>query len=140
MDRFDAMSEMEPPVLSIGAILGDSGAANMAWKRAINEMSREVQASREGLTSRLRLNVVCHVDGRMVPNEFHGVRTGRSDRKTSHLAVQAAVASEPADDRRALLLALLEAAIAEAEAFARAKRISETGLPEIRTLVEGLKP
>jgi hypothetical protein len=140
MGRFDAMSETEPPVLSIGAILGDSGAANMAWKRAINELSREVQASREGLTSPLRLNVIYHVDGRMVPNEFYGVRTGRFDRKTAHLAVQAAVALEPADDRRASLLALLEAAIMEAEAFARVKGISETGLPEIRTLVEGLKP
>lgn len=133
------MSDAQPPVLSIGTILGDSGAANMAWKRAINDLSKQVQARREGLASPLCVNVIYHVDGRAVPNEFSGVRTGRFDRKHSHLAVQAAVPLEPADDPRAVLLGLLKDSVKEAEKFARLKGITNTGLPVVNALVEGLE-
>jgi hypothetical protein len=127
-------------VLSIGAILGDSGSENMAWKRAINDLSKRVQVRRAGLTSPLCLNVIYHVDGRMVPNDFEGVRTGRFDRKTAHLTVQTAVPLEPADDRRAVLFALLDAAVSEAESFAATKGIAQAGLLEIRALVAGMEP
>ncbi|MDQ1743138.1 MAG: hypothetical protein QOE23_1477 [Pseudonocardiales bacterium] len=124
--------------LSIGAILGDSDAENMAWKRAINAVSKQVQALRAGVDSPLQVNVVYHVDGRLVPNEFEGVRTGRFDKRNAHLLVQAAVPAVPTVDRNAVLLDLLRRAVDEAEKFAAAKGISDHGLRGIRQIVTQL--
>jgi hypothetical protein len=129
------MTADEPPALSIGAVLGDSDSESQVWKRAINALGKQVQAARSGVTSPLRLNVVFHLDGRLAPNEFTGVRTGRLDKKTNHLMVQAAVPGGPVDDRRELLLNLLGEAIAEAEQYARRKKLVDGQLTEIRQLV-----
>lgn len=85
------------------------------------------------MSSPLNVNIVFHVDGRLAPNEFSGVRTGRFSKKNSHLMVQAAVPSSAAEDRTATLLRLLADAIDEAEAFARKKKIASE-LTEIRTI------
>jgi len=47
----------ESPALSIGAVLGDADSENMAWKRAINALSRQVQSLRDGVESPVRVNV-----------------------------------------------------------------------------------
>ena len=130
-------SDDEPAMLSIGAILGDSDAENMAWKRAINALTKQAQARRADVSSPLGVNVVYHVNGRLVPNEFEGVRTGWFDKERRHLVVQAAVPDEPTDDRSAVLLTLLHASIDEAERFARSKGLADS-LPELRALVEHL--
>jgi hypothetical protein len=60
----------DAPVLSIGAVLGDSDADSMAWSRAMGALSAKVQSLRRGVTSPVRLSVAYHVDGRLVPNTF----------------------------------------------------------------------
>jgi hypothetical protein len=123
--------------LTIGAVLGDSDAENMAWKRAINRLGKQIQKARQGVDSPMRLNVVYHVDGKLVPNEFTGVRTGRFRKSDTLLMVQAAVPPGPNDDRGGVLLGLLVDAIAEAETYARARGIAPD-LEAIREMVKTL--
>lgn len=125
------------PALAIGAILGDSDTESMSWSRAIGSLSRQVETLSRGLTSPVRVNVVFHVDGRITPNEFAGVRTGRFTKKQSLLVVQAAVPPGPADDRHGILIRLLSDAIDEAETFAQKRRIAKD-LGGIRDLIENL--
>lgn len=121
------------PALLIGAVLGDSDAKSMAWSRTIGALSREVEQLSVGLATPLRLNVVYHVEGRVAPNEFEGVRTGRFDSARSLLVVQAAVPADVPDEPAGLLLDLLEASVVVAESFARQKQLAD-GLPALREL------
>lgn len=130
------MSEAAP-VLSIGAVLGDSDAENRAWKEAIASLSREVAAQRDGVVSALAVNVVFHVHGKLKPNTFGGVRTGRFDSTGSHLLVQAAVPKDFAGDRRDVLLWLLRDALSEAEGFAQRRGLADS-LTELRTLIRAV--
>jgi hypothetical protein len=137
MGRIGGMtaSDDASAALSIGAVLGDSDPESLAWRRAIGSLGRQVMQAREGVVSPLRVNVVFHVDGRLVPNEFVGVRTGRFNKRDSHLLIQAAVPTGEASDRYEVLVNLLREAIGEAENFARSKGIAED-LASIRALVE----
>jgi hypothetical protein len=125
------------PALAIGAVLGDSDAGNMAWSRAIGALSLQAQERRQGVNAPVRLNVAYHVDGRLVPNEFTGVRTGRFDKRTNRLVVQAAVPGDSVEDKRKVLMGLLNDAVDEAERYLRQKKLA-AGLPEIRGIVEQL--
>lgn len=126
------------PALSIGVVLGDSDAENKAWKLSISELGRTVMALRENRTSPLNLNVVFHVNGKLAPNDFIGVRTGRFSKGSSHLVVQAAVPPDPVADRRSVLLRLLSEAVSEAESFARRRHIAND-LNVIRSILSELK-
>ena len=123
------------PLLSIGSVLGDSDVESMAWKRAISLLGKRIQVAREGLDSPLRVNVVFHADGRLAPNEFEGVRTGRFSRMDSHLVVQAAVPTGAAADRHDTLLGLLQEAVDAAVAFGKAEGIADD-LPEVRKVLK----
>ena len=127
----------EPAALSIGAVFGDPDATNMAWKRAINALGLQVQSARVGVVSPLRVNVVYHVNGRLVPNEFAGVRTGRFSAKNAHLMVQAAVPDAASPDQPEVLMDLLRDAVSAAEEFGRKKKIADS-LEAIRGLVSEL--
>lgn len=131
------MAHPIPPALSIGAVLGDSDARNLAWKRAISALGKEVVALRSGVESPLRVNVVFHVDGKLAPNEFEGVRTGRFSKQDSHLMVQAAIQTTSDAADRSALLCLLADALDEAEAFARKRGIADH-LAELRAILKGL--
>lgn len=122
------------PSLALGGVLGDSDRESMEWSRAIGALSTEFKALREGVDSPVRVNVVFHVDGKMAPNNFEGVRAGRFDRQRSLLIVQAAVADPSASDRRSVLLALLHDAIDEAERTVVRRGLAD-GLPVIRGLL-----
>jgi hypothetical protein len=128
------MSVEAVPALLLGAVLGDSDAKSMAWSRAIGALSREVEHLSLGLSTPVRVNVVYHVDGRVAPNEFEGVRSGRFNHGKSLLVVQAAVPADMPDEPERLLLELLEASVAAAESFARQRRLAD-GLPALRGLV-----
>lgn len=120
--------------LLIGAVLGDSGAANMEWSRAIGRLSRVFEDASHDVASPLRVNVVFHVAGTVLPNEFAGVRTGRYRRADRLLVVQAAVpGGDPVEPERTLLDLLLESVVA-AEEFARVNQVAD-GLPGLRELV-----
>lgn len=122
------------PALLIGAVLGDSDAKSMAWSRAIGALSRKVEQLSLGVSTPVRVNVVYHVEGRVAPNEFEGVRTGRFNNAKSLLVVQAAVPADMPDEPEGLLLELLETSVVAAESFARQRRLAD-GLPALRGLV-----
>lgn len=127
---------VEGPVLTVSAVMGDID-GERAWGSAIGALSMRAGQLREGVTSPVRLSVVFHVDGRLAPNDFEGVRTGRFRKKDRLLTVQAAVQSGPVEDRRAVLTDLLRDAVAEAEAYVRQRRIADD-LLAIRNLVDDL--
>lgn len=129
------MTSTAPPVLSIGSILGDSDSESRVWLQEIRILSRGAETLRKDVRSPLHVNVVYHVDGRLVSNEFQGVRTGRFDRRTPELMVQAAVSLTPSDDRRGVLVNLLREAVEEAERFARRKGLADE-LKELRGLID----
>lgn len=129
-------SDIEPAV-TIGAILGDSDSKNMAWSRQINALSQRVQNARQDIVSPIRVNVVFHVDGKLIPNEFLGIRTGRFSKKQSKLMIQAAISLDPVEDIPTYLHRLLEESIVAADIFARKRKLSD-GLPELLALVRGL--
>jgi hypothetical protein len=107
----------------------------MAWSRAIGALSRKIKELSVGLSTPVRVNVVYHVDGRIAPNEFEGVRTGRFNSANALLVVQAAVPAPMPDRPQELLLELLAAAIASAEAFARRRNLADD-LSDLRAVVE----
>ncbi len=127
-----------PVVFSIGAVLGDYSPENNAWKVDINALGQQAMTLRDGIVSPLCLNVVFHVDGKLAPNEFTGVRTGGFSKKTSHLIVQAAVPNGSTNDRTDVLLKLLKDAVEEAERFAQKRKLA-VGLPEIHGIVDQLR-
>lgn len=122
---------VQEPVVSVGAILGDSDAESMAWARLIGALSEQVQASVAGVSSPVSVSIAFHVDGRLVPNEFEGVRTGRFDERRSLLVVQAAVPRDAPGDRAEVLRDLLDESVTEAERYLREKGLLEN-LTEIR--------
>jgi hypothetical protein len=123
------------PALLIGAVLGDSDTESMAWSHAIGTLSRKAEELSVGLSTPVRVNVVYHVNGRILPNEFEGLRTGRFDKPNALLVVQAAVPARMPDQPQKLLLELLEAAIVAAEAFAKRKNLADD-LSDLRGLVD----
>lgn len=133
-----AMDVTRPPTLSIGTVFGGSTEVDDRWRPDIQLLRRQVMALREGVESPLSVNVVFHVEGRLLPPlEYEGVRTGTLSRKTMHLMIQAAVPPEPVVDRREVLLGLLREAVVEAEALARHRKIAD-GLPGIRSILEAV--
>lgn len=125
-------------ILEIGAILGDSDSESRAWGDAIGELSLKAASQlTPGDASAISVNVIFHVDGRIAPNEFEGVRTGRFSKAKRLLVVQATIAKDPVDDRQAALMARLGEAVAEAENYVIRKRLAKK-LPEIRQLVQRL--
>jgi hypothetical protein len=125
--------------LSIGAVLGDSDSESLAWGRSVGLLGKQVAGVRGGFVSPLRVNVVFHIDGKLAPNEFTGVRTGRFSRRDSRLVVQAAVPAGEVRNRRDVLMTLLGEAIDEAERFARSEGIAEE-LVSLRALIDLLPP
>jgi hypothetical protein len=132
-----ATSSTGLPLLSVGAVMGDSDPESMAWSRAIGALSLRVKDLIVGVHSAVRVSVVYHVDGRMAPNDFEGVRAGRFDRRTNGLVVQASVPKVPVDGRRSLLLGLLIEAVEEAERFFQKKGLTGE-FSELRGVLERL--
>ena len=132
------MTENMKTVLPIGAILGDGDSQTRAWGLAIGALSIRARLASEGLETPLRVNIVFHVDGRIIHNEFVGVRTGSFFRATSTLVVQAAIAGGVVDDYNEVLLPVMGEAIDEAERWAVRKNVA-AGLPALRALVEKLQ-
>ena len=119
------------PALSVGAVLEGYDPESNAWRQAIVDVGKRVMAAREGVAGPLRLNVVFHVPGPGKPNDYVGVRTGRFDKKSSHLMVQAAVPEGAVEDRVRTVIGLLEEAVDAAEVWARQRKVSDH-LGEIR--------
>lgn len=130
-------SMSQPAALSVGAVLGDSDSESLTWRGAIASLGKRVIEAREGVESPLRVNVVFHVDGKLAPNEFTGVRTGRFNKRDSHLLVQVAVPVGEACDREAVLHRLLVEAVNEAETFARDKGIADD-LRQLRVVLSSV--
>jgi hypothetical protein len=124
-----------PEALSIGSVVG--GPETTKWEAAITEVRRQVDEACVGITSPLKVNVVFHVPGSILKPDYEGVRTGSFFRKHGLLVVQVALPEEAPEDPAAHLRRAMVAAIAEAEAWARRKRIA-TELPELRELVKKL--
>ncbi|MGW9159404.1 hypothetical protein [Microbacterium sp. NPDC055665] len=123
-------------VFAVGTVLGDSDSASLGWKRSTTNLSKEVRTLATDLSSPVRLNVIFHIDGRLWPIKFHGVRARRINAKRNLLVVDVGVAKDPVDDVRAHLLALLVSAVDEADKVVSSK--FPEGLREIRAVVAQL--
>lgn len=121
-------------VLSFGAVLGDSDALSRRWGAALGELNRRAESAQVGVASPLRLYVAFHLDGRVAPNEFTGVRTGRRDAQ-GWLSVQVALVPGEGRDPHKVLTQGLRDALDAAEAFARRNKVA-TELPELREVLE----
>lgn len=124
--------------LAIGSILGDSDSVSRAWGRAIGALSLRVMAPSEKIDTPLRVNVIFHLDGEYVQNDFEGVRTGSFLKAKSLLIVQAALEGGAVDDYDRVLAPLVDAAVEEAELWAKRRKVAE-GLPGLRDLVGRLR-
>ena len=125
-------------VLSFGAVLGDSDALSRRWGAAVGELTRSARSAQEGVSSPLRLFVAFHLGGRLAPNEFTGVRTGRRDAQ-GWLSVQVALTPDEGRDPQRVLIQGLRDALDAAEAFARRNKVASE-LPELRAVIEKIAP
>jgi hypothetical protein len=95
-------------------------------------------AAREGAPSPLNVNVIFQVPGNNITPDFEGVRTGHLSKKKRWLIFQAALPeSPPGGDIDADLLDRLKEAIAEAEAWAKRRKIADD-LPALHRIVDKL--
>ncbi|NJI60152.1 hypothetical protein HCX50_12015 [Microbacterium oxydans] len=123
-------------VFAIGTVLGDSDSESLAWKRATTSLSKEVRALAGDLSSPVRLNVIFHIEGKIWPLKFHGIRARRINAKRNLLVVDVGIAKDAVSDYRAHLLPLLVAAVSEADTIVSRK--FPGGLAEIRAIVARL--
>jgi hypothetical protein len=136
-DRFDVTSDAGITPLSIGAVLGDADAYNTAWKRQIMALSQQLEAVREDVRSPISVNVIFHVDGRLIPNDFEGLRKGPAARQGRSVQRRRRVPKHVSADQPEILINLLREAVSAAERAGRKKGIAES-LPELHSLVENL--
>lgn len=123
-------------LLTIGAVLGDSDALSRQWGAAVGELADRARTADVGTSSPLRVNVVVHVDGRLLPNEFTGVRTGRRDAR-GRLPVEVAVTPDTDRDPHDVIAGALREVVEVAEAFARGNKVASE-LPALRRIVDRL--
>lgn len=123
-------------MLSVGIVDGGSTDGG-ACANAARALGLRVAAAREGVVSPLNVNVVFQLAGRHVSPDFRGVRTGRYRKQQNHLLVQAAVFPEEVADAPAEVARLLGEAVAEAENWARRRRVADS-LDALRSLVSAL--
>ncbi|UJP39786.1 hypothetical protein [Cellulomonas palmilytica] len=126
--------EEQAKVFSIGSVVGGRTAGNRAWTDEIARLTSEVAAVRTGMEAPLNLNVVFHVAGHLIQPDFEGVRTGTFRKAQRLLMVQVALAEAAPAEPRAELLALLEDAVAEAEAWSLRRRVAFDREPFTRVL------
>ena len=127
--------ESEPvEPLSIGSVVGGAGFAARQWDEPLTRLTRRIAALQAGVVTPLNVNVVYHVPGEILAPDYEGVRTGRFSRRDSLLMVQAAVPSS-AEDKDAVLRALLLQAIDEAERWAKRKGLAND-LGQLRRIAE----
>jgi hypothetical protein len=100
-------------------------------------LSQRLEAVREDVRSPISVNVIFHVDGRLLPNDFEGLREGRLRAKDARFNVAAAVPKHAIADQPEILISLLREAVSAAERAGREKGIAES-LPELHSLVENL--
>lgn len=128
------------PALSIGVSVGGTGGDARRWGDAAMDVARRVKELRDGVNSPLRLNVVYHVPGEVVPVDFVGVRTGTFSRSERLLMIQAAVPTEFPLEGEAALIELLQAALDLAEEFGRDKRVlAEGDFAPVRQIVKDIQ-
>ena len=124
-----------PEVLSIGAVFGGSAEIDELWRPEVLRLMNSVRRHGSNPAKFLAVNVVFHIDGRLLPPvDFEGTRTGSLSRKQMLLLVQAAVPHEPVEQRMHVLLTLLHDAVTEAELLARRRKIAD-GLPDVRSVL-----
>lgn len=126
--------EEQAKVFSIGSVVGGRTAGNRAWTDEIARLTSEVAAARAGIEAPLNLNVVFQVAGGLIQPDFEGVRTGTFRKAQRLLMVQVALPEAAPAEPRAELLALLEDAVAEAEAWSLRRRVAFDLAPFTRVL------
>lgn len=124
--------------LSIG-LIKDTTFSTKPWQEAVLTLGRAVTKVRGDAPSPLNVNVVYQVGGTMIDAEFSGVRTGSFRRKDSLLMVQVGIplteANADVDEAETIVRERLLAAIAEAEAWARKRRLADD-LGQLRVIAD----
>ena len=130
-------SEEGVPVLSVGSVVGGTTADPRTWGDAVQVLMRHVIELRAGVASPLNVNVVFQIPGEVVGLDWEGVRTGRFDRASNLLMVQATVPPVPPDDPQALLAERMREAVTAAERWV-ARRTSWPELQGLQKIVAEL--
>lgn len=84
-------------MISIGAIIG--GPESSFFDRVLCEFMRHCESEGHLSGELVKVNIVYHLPGSMMPPDFIGVRPAKLSRKDKKLMVQAAVEAEMADVR-----------------------------------------
>ncbi|HVF06498.1 MAG TPA: hypothetical protein VNA20_16775 [Frankiaceae bacterium] len=125
--------------LSVGVIEGGWSPSMHRWSDAVLRLMRCVRDKREGIETDLRVNVVYQVPGDLLAPDFAGVRTGRYSKKDRALIVQVALPETAPEDVDADVHGRLLDAVAEAESWARKRRVAD-GLPELWSIARAAAP
>lgn len=137
--RIEDLDEGQIPALSTGIIEGGWTPSMPAWRKSLDKFMNQLSDARRGVQTPLNVNVIFHVRGNLVQPDFEGVRTGYYGKKENCLIVQVAVPEVASDDPDEEIWRYLSDAVAEAERWARRRKIAED-LSALRQMVSDLRP
>lgn len=97
-------------MISIGAIIG--GTESAFFDRVLCEFMRHCESEGHLSGEKVKVNIVYHLPGSIMPPDFIGVRSAKFSRKDKKLMVQVAVENEMADvrDRNEILDYIIDVA------------------------------
>lgn len=120
--------------LTLGVVTGGPGEAR-AWIGPLEQASRALDLVQSGIGPTLELNVVFHLAGQYLGNEFAGVRTGLFSRERGRLMVQVAVDGPVGERPMQSIESWLRESIEEARALCEREGYSVGDLSELQDIV-----
>jgi hypothetical protein len=131
------MAAVDHPSLDISMLSGGT-IGTRAWEEAITAVIRRLNPIRSGYATPLALKVVFRIPGEVLRPDFTGLRTGLFSRRKGRLVIQVAVPEVPDGDPQAWVIAMLGAAVAEAERFAAMEALPDKDLSGLKRLVDAV--
>lgn len=128
-----------PPLL-LGVVQGGPERSARNWGDAVMQLSQRIGGTLLGVDTPLRVTVIVHAPGAVVPVDFSGMRTGRYSAPDRTLIVQVCLPpGPPPPGVRAYLLDLLDAAIDLAGQVAMKKKLTNEPLETLATIASQLR-
>jgi hypothetical protein len=128
-------TEEDNPPISLGIVTGGPGPA-YEWAHYLAKAGIAIIRVRIGWQSPFNVNIVFHVAGEILGNEFSGMRTGKHSRIENTLMIQVAVDEAPGSDPMGQIEVWLHDAIDMACEFAHRKKLDVGELVELHQIVD----